>query len=218
MRLTGKKTARSASTRAAKATHAATSTETIAPGAASCFPRSPRRSICRRQLLRRKRPGHAYRSASSNRLAASPIVRSYSAVAMTVRLNRELQRRDSERAFEPSTRYIEIALPHGVSYNAGDHLGIVPRNGLETISAGADAVQTRPEPLCDDSPRACAFSRERGKPKTHVQQAVAANSDVVWDLLEKEAPVCVWRGLAHGARRQASIRRSFLQAHRRLRR
>jgi cytochrome P450/NADPH-cytochrome P450 reductase len=68
-----------------------------------------------------------------NRLATSPIMRSYSAVAMTVRMNRELQRRDCERPSERSTRHIEIALPSGVSYSAGDHLGIVPRNGLETI-------------------------------------------------------------------------------------
>ena len=60
-------------------------------------------------------------------------MRSYSAVAMTVRMNRELQRRDCERPSERSTRHIEIALPSGVSYGAGDHLGIVPRNGLETI-------------------------------------------------------------------------------------
>src|SRR5262249_24486701 len=37
----------------------------------------------------------------------------------------------------------------------------------------------------------CAFSREPGKPKTHVQQAIAANGDAVWDLLQKEAPVFV---------------------------
>ena len=60
-------------------------------------------------------------------------MRSYSAVAMTVRVNRELQRRDCERPSERSTRHIEIALPSGVSYSAGDHLGVVPRNGLETI-------------------------------------------------------------------------------------
>ncbi len=68
-----------------------------------------------------------------NRLAASPIMRSYSAVGMTVRMNRELQRRDCERPSERSTRHIEIALPAGASYGAGDHLGIVPRNGLESI-------------------------------------------------------------------------------------
>jgi cytochrome P450/NADPH-cytochrome P450 reductase len=68
-----------------------------------------------------------------SRLATSPIMRSYSAVAMTVRMNRELQRHDREPPSERSTRHIEIALPSGVSYSAGDHLGIVPRNGLEAI-------------------------------------------------------------------------------------
>jgi cytochrome P450/NADPH-cytochrome P450 reductase len=28
-----------------------------------------------------------------------------------------------------------------------------------------------------------------GKPKTHVQQAIAANGDAVWGLLQKEAPI-----------------------------
>ena len=55
------------------------------------------------------------------------------AVAMTVRMTRELQRHDGERPSERSTRHIEIALPSGVSYSAGDHLGIVPRNGLGAI-------------------------------------------------------------------------------------
>jgi cytochrome P450/NADPH-cytochrome P450 reductase len=48
-----------------------------------------------------------------NSLATSPIMRSYSAVAMTVLMNRELQRRDCERPSERSTRHIEIALPSG---------------------------------------------------------------------------------------------------------
>ena len=37
----------------------------------------------------------------------------------------------------------------------------------------------------------CAFSRDPGKPKTHVQQAIAANGDATWDLLQKEARVFV---------------------------
>jgi len=68
-----------------------------------------------------------------NKQAANPIIRSYSAVGMTVRANRELQHRDCERPSERSTRHLEIALPSGVTYNAGDHLGIVPRNGLDQI-------------------------------------------------------------------------------------
>jgi cytochrome P450 / NADPH-cytochrome P450 reductase len=68
-----------------------------------------------------------------NKQAANPIIRSYSAVGMTVRANRELQHRDCERPSERSTRHLEIALPSGVTYSAGDHLGIVPRNGLDQI-------------------------------------------------------------------------------------
>ena len=68
-----------------------------------------------------------------NKLAANPIIRSYSAVGMTVRANRELQHRDCDRPSERSTRHLEIALPPGLTYHAGDHLGIVPRNGLDQI-------------------------------------------------------------------------------------
>src|SRR6202012_2087610 len=68
-----------------------------------------------------------------NKLAANPIIRSYSAVGMTVRANRELQHGDCDRPSERSTRHLEIALPQGVSYSAGDHLGIIPRNGLGAI-------------------------------------------------------------------------------------
>ncbi|HZS00814.1 MAG TPA: cytochrome P450 [Chloroflexota bacterium] len=68
-----------------------------------------------------------------NKQAANPIVTSYSATAMTVTANRELQRKEGERPSERSTRHVEIALPAGCTYSAGDHLGIVPRNGLELL-------------------------------------------------------------------------------------
>jgi cytochrome P450/NADPH-cytochrome P450 reductase len=77
--------------------------------------------------------GPQFAVAFVNRLAANPIITSYSAMPMTVRVNRELQTRDGERPSERSTRHVEIALPAGVTYNAGDHLGVVPRNGLELI-------------------------------------------------------------------------------------
>jgi cytochrome P450/NADPH-cytochrome P450 reductase len=69
----------------------------------------------------------------ANKLATSPIIRSYSAVAMTVRSNCELQHRDGVPPAERSTRHLEIVLPPGLDYRAGDHLGVVPRNGLEAI-------------------------------------------------------------------------------------
>jgi cytochrome P450 / NADPH-cytochrome P450 reductase len=68
-----------------------------------------------------------------NKQAANPIILSYSAVGMTVRANLELQRSNCDRPSERSTRHLEIALPSGVNYSAGDHLGIVPRNGLDQI-------------------------------------------------------------------------------------
>ena len=68
-----------------------------------------------------------------NRQAANPIIRSYSAMPMTVQRNDELQTKTGERPSERSTRHLEIALPAGVAYRAGDHLGVVPRNDIELI-------------------------------------------------------------------------------------
>jgi cytochrome P450 / NADPH-cytochrome P450 reductase len=53
----------------------------------------------------------------------------------------------------------------------------------------------------------CAFSREPGKPKAHVQQAIAANSDAVWDLLQKEAPVFV---CGEASRMAPGVRQAFV--------
>src|SRR5215510_9899915 len=77
--------------------------------------------------------GPRFSVALINKQAANPIIRSYSAAAMTVRVNRELQHRDGERPSARSTRHLEIALPAGATYKTGDHLGIVPRNGLDQL-------------------------------------------------------------------------------------
>ena len=58
----------------------------------------------------------------------SPFVAEYGARPMRVVANRELQRKDGPDPSERSTRHIEFALPEGVTYNTGDHLGILPRN------------------------------------------------------------------------------------------
>ena len=54
----------------------------------------------------------------------NPVVHQSGAVAMTVLANRELQSPGSGR----STRHVEVALPEGVAYRAGDHLCVVPVN------------------------------------------------------------------------------------------
>lgn len=63
-------------------------------------------------------------------LGGSPLARTYEAVHASVVENRELQATGSDR----STRHIEIALPEGVTYQVGDHLGVLPRNSKANVS------------------------------------------------------------------------------------
>ncbi len=63
----------------------------------------------------------------------APVATEYAAQPLTVLVNRELQRRDGPNPSERSTRHIEVALPEGVRYMAGDHLGILPRNNAELV-------------------------------------------------------------------------------------
>jgi cytochrome P450/NADPH-cytochrome P450 reductase len=69
----------------------------------------------------------------TNRQTTNPVVRSYQAQAALIEVNRELRRADGAQAPERSTRHIEIALPVGVSYGTGDHLGVLPRNDAALI-------------------------------------------------------------------------------------
>lgn len=62
-------------------------------------------------------------------LVGTPLAESYDAMVATVKENRELQGEGSDR----STRHIEIALPEGVSYSEGDHLGVIPENAPEMV-------------------------------------------------------------------------------------
>ena len=47
---------------------------------------------------------------------------------MRVAVNRELHTKTGRFPSERSTRHIELELPAGVAYRAGDHLGVAPRN------------------------------------------------------------------------------------------
>ena len=79
------------------------------------------------------------------RRTASPVLQSYRGQPAIVRVNREL----TARAGTPggrSVRHIEITLPSGLSYAAGDHLGVLPRNDVSMINRviarfGLDAGQ-----------------------------------------------------------------------------
>ncbi|PZQ54497.1 MAG: NADPH--cytochrome reductase, partial [Variovorax paradoxus] len=63
----------------------------------------------------------------------SGLVDSLGAVPLRVLVNRELQRGEGDAVPERSTRHIELALPEGVRYTAGDHLSVVPRNGAAVV-------------------------------------------------------------------------------------
>ncbi|AWB44626.1 NADPH--cytochrome reductase [Paenibacillus sp. CAA11] len=56
--------------------------------------------------------------------AGTPLAETYEAVHAAVLANNELQLEGSER----STRHIELRLPEEVSYQEGDHLGVLPKN------------------------------------------------------------------------------------------
>jgi len=59
---------------------------------------------------------------------ANPLVGALGAMAMQVSANRELQNTEGANRSERSTRHIEVALPGGTGYRAGDHLSVVPEN------------------------------------------------------------------------------------------
>jgi cytochrome P450/NADPH-cytochrome P450 reductase len=67
----------------------------------------------------------------------SPFVDSFTAKPMTVRVNRELHRKDGEHASTRSTRHIELELPAGEIYRAGDHLGVISHNDEAVVTRAA---------------------------------------------------------------------------------
>ncbi len=68
-----------------------------------------------------------------NRALANPVLLSYEATAARVRQNRELTQVGPPAPGVRSTRHLDVALPEGVQYRAGDHLGVLPRNSIALI-------------------------------------------------------------------------------------
>src|SRR5713101_2445691 len=64
---------------------------------------------------------------------ASPFGDSLGARAMRIAVNRELHTKTGPDASPRSTRHLELELPEGVAYRAGDHLGVIPRNVDATV-------------------------------------------------------------------------------------
>jgi cytochrome P450 / NADPH-cytochrome P450 reductase len=65
----------------------------------------------------------------TNRQVTNPVIMSYHAQAAAVHDNRELLGAGAGR----SARHVEVVLPSGVQYKAGDHLGVLPRNNINLI-------------------------------------------------------------------------------------
>jgi cytochrome P450/NADPH-cytochrome P450 reductase len=91
---------------------------------------------------------------------AWPYAAAFGARRMTVLENRELQRANSAGVPERSTRHLEIALPEGVTYQAGDYLGVIPRNSPEQVRRAAARFGL--------SPAARIRLRRPGGEKTHL--------------------------------------------------
>jgi cytochrome P450/NADPH-cytochrome P450 reductase len=64
---------------------------------------------------------------------ASPLVAEYGARPMEILANRELRNKTATHPSERSTRHIELAVHDGVTYQPGDHLGILPRNSAALV-------------------------------------------------------------------------------------
>ncbi|HKJ11518.1 MAG TPA: cytochrome P450 [Ornithinimicrobium sp.] len=68
-----------------------------------------------------------------NQQTSNPVVMSYEAAPSRVTVNRELEKSTNGSPLARSVRHLEVALPDGFSYAAGDHLGVVPRNDISLI-------------------------------------------------------------------------------------
>lgn len=92
-----------------------------------------------------------YHVQSVDKPPTNPIIGGLVALPMQVLANRELQNTATSGR---STRHIEVLLPDGASYRAGDHLSIVPQNGAVLVeravrrfgfAPGAHVLLTVPE-------------------------------------------------------------------------
>jgi cytochrome P450/NADPH-cytochrome P450 reductase len=78
-------------------------------------------------------PGPAARSHIQSRVLLAPMILT-NAVGMATVEARVLACRELQPVQSPKrTRHLEVSLPPGVAYQAGDHLGVCPKNGEERV-------------------------------------------------------------------------------------
>jgi cytochrome P450/NADPH-cytochrome P450 reductase len=64
---------------------------------------------------------------------ANPLLTANGIRPITIRANRELQHTNGSGVAARSTRHIEATLPEGLTYQTGDHLGVLPRNSTALL-------------------------------------------------------------------------------------
>jgi cytochrome P450 / NADPH-cytochrome P450 reductase len=91
--------------------------------------------------------GHRYEvELVTEPVEASPLVAEYGARPIEILANRELQNKTGPHPSERSTRHIELAVHEGVTYGAGDPLGILPRNSAALVLVSS-FVRSQPSPV-----------------------------------------------------------------------
>jgi cytochrome P450/NADPH-cytochrome P450 reductase len=91
--------------------------------------------------------GHRYEVEWAEAAPAHPFAATYGTQMLTILQNRELQRKDGAHPSERSTRHLEIALPEGMTYRTGDHLGVLARNSPALIQRVAIRFNFNPDSL-----------------------------------------------------------------------
>jgi cytochrome P450/NADPH-cytochrome P450 reductase len=93
----------------------------------------------------------------------NPFVASFGAKPMVIVENRELQSPAAGR----STRHIELALPEGVTYQTGEHLGVIAQNQPELVRRVAAQFGF------DDKTRICIYKHGSGKSNFPLDQPIS---------------------------------------------
>ncbi len=78
-------------------------------------------------------PESLYEVETVSGVRVNSFVSSLGAKPMTVVVNRELHKKDGPAPSERSTRHIEVRLPEGMTYRAGDHLGVIAHNAENLV-------------------------------------------------------------------------------------
>ncbi|MFL5659795.1 MAG: cytochrome P450 [Ktedonobacteraceae bacterium] len=91
-------------------------------------------------------PGQLYEVELLKEVAiANPYVASFGTQPMRILQVRELHHRDGSNPSERSTKHVEIALPVGMSYQTGDHLGVLAHNGATQVKRAMEHFQFEKE-------------------------------------------------------------------------